>query len=399
MKKNIVFLTTIILFLLPVTIVSAQTKTVMVQRGETFKTIAEKHGMTVDQLEAINPDVKDIHVGTMLKVFDGQPASSAYAADKNVVNNKKHKVSKEQKKQWKKENEALEKATMLLEANELAEAGKYAKAVKLYSKIKGEDLGLARLGRAYCYAKLKKYKKAIYDLEWVNLCGKLNKEAMDYASDLLVKVKKLRAQQVQQRNQMWAGIGLAMAYTGAAASAAMNSSNTSTSMSSYSMPRFNNYSVSNVNVNTDFTKMSPQIVNQSIAHAGYAEEQNYQRYGASAGMSRAEYYGALANLNNSPEGQKIKAEGQKREANIDQNTYNQLARQTEQYFKFMTGDKYTESGGSITGKLDASHVSDGTIAMKRLQKLQKDMKDARLSAQKNGLTIPQSPWETATVHY
>lgn len=181
-------------------------------------------------------------------------------------------------------------------------------------------------------------------------------------------------------------------------------------MNAYANNFWSNYNaqqqnVQRVNVNTDFRQMGPQIVNQAINHAQQASYQEYLQYGAPLGMSEAQYWSAKAQARKTQEVQQARENERRLSNNLDANRYYQLANSVENTFNILTSPKYgngyqtTDSEGNISGRVSTDISSyNRSVGIQNMRRFQNEMREIRISLQRNGTTISQSKWETARVY-
>ncbi len=321
----------------------------IVQRGETFEIVAQRYGMTIDELRQANPWIGGCYAGLKLDIPTG----------------KKQKMLTS--------SEALVKAYL--------ERGK--------SNFENGD-----------------YKDAIRDLEMAigsdNCTPSMKKEC----EDLLASARSQREAQIEKRNGFWGGIAAALVTTAAVAASSAMASSVSTPSSAYS-PEIEGWPDRDKSL--DYL-LDP---NYTIMQMNIEDHNDYQMFKLQTGMDmsfeefRAMKYQAIyetehgggSNLNE-PNGEN-EYRGELSPAQYQEN-YNRWESSVQSYFNNLTPERvrYQDSNGNIKGKTVDQMSTVGYMGNKAgLRRAQDEMRKIRMEAARYGVTIQQSKWETATAGY
>lgn len=197
-RKTIITL----LFLLAVTSMMGQKDTVVVGYGETFETIANRYGITINELLTANPGKWNCFAG--MKIIVPQPYQSP-VGDKNISS-----------------VVVLYADSLLISAKAMSTAGSYNKAIKIYNKVisMGVRTPYAYAGRGECYFCLKKYKKAKDDMLQAIYSEELAQIEKEWCKSALEDIEEGIRSKRQRRKEIWSNIGLGVASVAAFAVAA-----------------------------------------------------------------------------------------------------------------------------------------------------------------------------------
>lgn len=405
-------------------------RTVIVGVGETFETIANKHGISLAELQAANPEKTVCYTGMELMV-PAPEKSPVGSADVTSVC-------------------LLRADGLLLEAKRRSLSGEYSKAIKLYNEVIGMNVRVpyAYAGRGECYFGLKKYKKAKKDLLAAINCNQLAKIERDWCEEALADVENELEARRQRRSEIWENIGLTVASAAAfTASAYVASEQSKMQNRAYQQTLPTTYSgastsradqviaQSNAQINQMMTQANAQLnqmTSQMMAQAEQAKERMHQafkeewawrgEFAQKNGREPTEYevdqwYGtyypdllqsrimARANTNSGDTESDATENDYQGELSPDQ--YLAHYRKWEQYaedaVRNLTSGGYStkDNSGNIKGKANSNYVKGigYTGNQMNLHECQREMRRIRLEAAKYGVNIPQSKWETATVSY
>lgn len=168
-----------------------------IQRGETIDYLSEIYAVDTDSIIAINYDVKDFFTGMQIfiPVYEKEEIAPSSITDKGDATSQEYKET-----------------DMILadnrKADELLVGANYKKAQKLYSQIINRystthDCTGAFYGRAQCLYNRGKWKSAIKDFQTVINSGKANHAVDGHCKELLADAQQRRAQQLEERANMW----------------------------------------------------------------------------------------------------------------------------------------------------------------------------------------------------
>ncbi len=193
--KNICLL----LFMCCSYVLNAQT-THIVQRGETFASIASQYGISVEQLQNANPLCEQCYVGLSLFI------------QKSDID----KVMEERKLMPNDEiNDMFQNRCE--DAFMMAAGGEFKKAIKVYDQLIEENPNAELyMNRGLCQFERKKWKRAISDLETALSFNELQDSERLEAEAYLEKAKEYRATQLENRANIWSGIAAMAVVTTAA---------------------------------------------------------------------------------------------------------------------------------------------------------------------------------------
>ena len=408
--------------------------TIMIGYGETFETIANRYGITLDELLKANPGKVNCYAGMRIAVPRPQ---------ESPVGN------------WAISSPAIHYAdSLLLLAKNKSTAGDYKKAIKIYNQVIGMNVRspYAYAGRGECYYRLGKYKKAAADLNHAIYSDELAEIERTWCKSALEDVEEQLEARRQRRNEVWANIGLAAASAAAIATTAyVASEQARMQQQSYRSP-YPAYAgsgssglqradqiiaQSNANINQMMARQNAQLnmmtqqtmmqAQQSIEDIKTSAKEEMQwrsefidKNGREPTLFEADqwyaaHYPHLMESRLLARGQQYsgessadseeKADEYKGELSPDQ--YLAHYRKWEQYAESAVnnltsgGIKVKDDDGNIKG-IANYHSVNGigyTGNQRSLRDCQNQMRRIRLEAAKYGVNIPESKWETATVRY
>ena len=183
-----------------------------VQRGETFELIANRYGITLNELLEVNPDEDVCYTGLELDVPVKDRSSNAPI----VVNSSSERNNSLE--------ESLSNANKSLNAFSYYNAGvdyfnkkKYRKAANEFTKaISISPTANSYIARGKSNLNRNKYKMAIRDFEKAQQVGGMSSDIKDECEDLLAYARQQREEQLERRGQFWSGIAGTVLMTGAA---------------------------------------------------------------------------------------------------------------------------------------------------------------------------------------
>lgn len=422
----------VILFLLAITIpMAGQQKTIIVGLGETFETIAIKYGLTLSDLMTANPGKERCYAG--MKLVVPQPMISPVGISG---------ISSDLVRQ---------SDSLLILAKAVRSAGQYKKAIKIYDKVINMSVRRAYgyAGRGECYYDLKKLKNAKSDLTTAINSGELASIEKSWCEDALEDVERGLQEKREKRNRVWSNIGLAVAATAAmAATAYVASEQTKAQNNAYRQTSpvysgegsshlsradaiiaqgnaINNQnlarSTAQLNQMTQISIIKAEQGHQHIIDVGKEqldwasdfnkkngrypteEEQSLWLYNNHRDiwqldmMARAERYSR-----SSSDGDETVEENFTSSYNYE-DSYRRWEARVQDWFGNLTqsGYDYKDKNGNIRGKAGDNMLHGGAYVGNKsgLRDAQNQMRKIRLEAEKHGIHIVQSKWETATANF
>ena len=230
------------------------TTTHVVQRGENFELIAQRYGITKEELLQANPEDEYCFVGMELRI----PTMTSTPSD--VVSTGLRTTLSQDFVDYK-------------NASTFLKRGKYSKATKLYSNIiDRRSSAMAYMGRGYSYYKRGKYKSAIKDFKSASRQSDCTDEQREKIEEYLETVQKLRDEQIERRSNMWAGIAT-VAVSAAATAAVVSSSNSNGSRYVAPSANINGF---HRNTNMDYL-LDPRYAMMQVQQEELAEYQQYKQ--------------------------------------------------------------------------------------------------------------------------
>lgn len=197
----------------------------IVQRGETFESIAKDYNLSQTELQKANYDMGIFYTGLEINVPVKKPVTASSGANQfsnsggqflNALSSYRHDCDV---------------------ADKLFEAKNYSKAQKQYQQIIKKYKGVlpcddALYGNALCSYNREKWKSAIKDLSAVAYNKECSQGQRDHCKSLLAKAQSYRNQQLENRSNFWGGMLVAAAAVGTSVALASSQSK----QSSYSSP-------------------------------------------------------------------------------------------------------------------------------------------------------------------
>lgn len=414
-----------------ITAVGQEETVVTVGYGETFETIATKYGVTVSDLLAANPGKAHCYAGQKIVVPHAVSSPVGHSGVYSPL--------------------IVESDSLLVLAKAKSSVGEYKEAIKIYNNV--INLRVRRAygfaGRGECYYNLKKYKKAQSDLGRAILTGQLATLEKDWCEEALEDIENEIREKRERRSRVWGQIGLAVASAAAMAATTYAAAEQSRAQNAYmrsQMPVGPAYypgmgsndiiAQSQARTNQIMAQGNAQLqqmtqatllkVEQDRQHIfdTFQEQLNWSfefnakngRYPTDAERDMWLYNNhrdlwmlemqAKANgySGSSDAGQEQTADEYKGELSPEQYraSYQRWEAMVEGWMNNLTIGGYTTTSkdGDIRGKVDNDTkgyaYTGNQMGMKNAQK---EMRRIRLEAEKYGVHIPQSKWETATARY
>ena len=234
------FYVTILLTLFSVISIQGQeTIKHIVQRGETFESIAKDYNLSQTELQSVNYDMDIFYTGLEINIPVKKPAMASSGADQSSDSDEQFM-------------NALSSYQYECDvADKLFEAKSYSKAQKQYQQIIKKYKGVlpcedALYGNALCSYNREKWKSAIKDLSAVAYNEECSQEQRDHCKGLLVKAQSYRDQQLENRSNFWGGMLVAAAAVGTSVALASSQSK----QSSYSSSSTSSVSASSSSVSS-----------------------------------------------------------------------------------------------------------------------------------------------------
>lgn len=422
----------IILFLLAITIpVAGQQKTIIVGFGETFETIAVKYGITLSDLKTANPGKERCYAGMKLIVPQSQISPIGISG-----------VSSDLVRQ---------SDSLLILAKAVRSSGQYKKAIKIYDKVINMSVRRAYgyAGRGECHYDLKNLKKAKSDLTSAINSGELASIEKSWCEDALEEVEKGLQAKREKRNRVWRNIGLAVAATAAvAATTYVASEQAKAQNKAYSQPSptysgegsshlsradaiiaqgnaINNRNralgTAQLNQMTQNMFIQAEQDKQHIIDVGKEqlewasdfnkkngrypteEEQSWWLYNNHRDIWELDMMGRAERHTSSSSGGNETAEENFTSSYNYEDSYRRWEARVQDWFGNLTqfGYDYKDKNGNIKGKAGDNMLHGGAYVGNKsgLRDAQNQMRKIRLEAEKHGIHIVQSKWETATANF
>lgn len=204
MRKILFFIT----LLLAVTTADAQIAAkYQVQRGDTYASIAEKFGMTENELRHENPGKRHLYAGMTINIIDynnGRPRNIRRDRYDDRVDMGGYDT---EDRAYGTSSYSLMDDPSFQEAQRLEQMGKYKDAAKIYSKmIDRNPAAPLYFIRGVCYYQNKKWKNAIADFEHVMNSRDASDELLDECERYLDSAHEQREIKRERNAATWAGI-------------------------------------------------------------------------------------------------------------------------------------------------------------------------------------------------
>lgn len=423
--NNRLRITIIQLFLLVATTLSAQQQTIIVGAGETFETIANRYGLTLDDLLNANPGRYECYAGMEIVV------PSPYASP--VGNKDISSVV------------ILRADSLLLAAKGMSSHGAYRKAIKIYNRVLAMKVRepYAYAGRGECYFNLRKYKKAKNDLTQAIYSDELAAIEKEWCESALEDVNDAIRKKRERRKEIWANIGLNVAAAAAMTATAYVVSEQNKAQNQYyhpsmpggaggSMDRVNQITAqSDAEINMMMARSNAQLnmmTQQTIMQGQHFKDRLGQsfrdqiewasEFNKKNGRYPTEYeidqwysvhYPDLLENRILSRGKMASSEsGEEKDKGDDYTgdvsparyleSYKRHEKLVEMWFSNLTtgGAKYEDSKGNIKGITSGDMTSTYVGNQMGLRNAQREMRKIRTEAAQHGVHIAESKWETAT---
>lgn len=426
--NSLLRITIIQIFLLIATTLSAQQQTITVGAGETFESIANRYGLTLEELLEANPGKYECYAG--MKIIVPSPYESP-VGNKDISS-----------------VVILHADSLLLAAKAKSSNGAYRKAIKTYNKVLAMKVRdpYAYAGRGECYFNLKKYKKAKKDLTQAIYSHKLATIEKEWCESALEDINDALLAKRERRKEVWANIGLTFATAAALTATAYMASEQSKAQKQYyrssmpyrtsgSMDRANQiiaHSDANINMmmarnNAQLNMMTQQTIRQvqqakermnqafrdQIEWAGefnkehgrypteYEIDQWYSVHYPDLLESRILARGKMTSTESSEEKEKGNEYTGDLSPSQYQESYKRYEHLAEMWFSNLTtgGVKYEDKNGNIKGITSSDMTRTYVGNQMGLKDAQREMRKIRTEAAKHGVHIAESKWETATSRF
>lgn len=221
------FLYSIILWLAATTASAQIAAKYQVQRGDTYASIAEKFGMTENELRHENPGKRHLYAGMTINIIDynnGRPTRNNSQRDRydDRVDMGGYDTSD---RAYGTTSYSLMDDPSFQEAQRLEQMGKYKEAAKIYSNMIDRNPATPLYFiRGVCYYENKKWKNAIADFEYVMNSRDASNELLDECERYLESAHEQRQLKRERTATTWAGILTGVVAVGAVADALSSSS-------------------------------------------------------------------------------------------------------------------------------------------------------------------------------
>ena len=178
-----------------------------VQRGDTYASIAEKFGMTENELRHKNPGKRHLYAGMNIDIIDyynGRPRNIQRERYDDRVDMGGYEDSG---RAYGTSSYSLMDDPSFQEAQRLEQMGKYKDAAKIYSKmIDRNPAAPLYFIRGVCYYQNKKWKNAIADFEHVMNSRDASDELLDECERYRDSAHEQREIKRERNAATWAGI-------------------------------------------------------------------------------------------------------------------------------------------------------------------------------------------------
>lgn len=199
-----------------------------VQRGDTYATIAEKFGMTENELRHENPGKRHLYAGMTINIIDynnGRPRNIRRDSYDDRVDMGGYETAD---RDYGTRSYSLMDDPSFQEAQRLEQMGKYKDAAKIYSKMIDQNPATPLYFiRGVCYYQNKKWKNAISDFEYVMNSRDASDELLDECERYLESAHEQREIKRERNAATWAGILTGVVAVGVVADAISGSSSDS----------------------------------------------------------------------------------------------------------------------------------------------------------------------------
>lgn len=200
----------------------------VVQRGETFESIAHAYNLSQQELQEANHDMEVFYTGLEINV--PIPVKMSSMTSNNAESSR---VDEQYLKTYAAYLEECEEADMSFEAQNYSKAQKqYRQIIKKYEGVLPCDDAL--YGNALCSYNREKWKSAIEDLSLVINNEECSQGTRDHCKRLLAKAQSYRDQQLENLREFWSGVALSAVELGATIAVAASQPKQSASASSSS---------------------------------------------------------------------------------------------------------------------------------------------------------------------
>lgn len=191
-----------------------------VQRGDTYASIAEKFGMTENELRHKNPGKRHLYAGMNIDIIDyynGRPRNIQRERYDDRVDMGGYEDSR---RVYGTSSYTLMDDPSFQEAQRLEQMGKYKDAAKIYSSmIDRNPSAPLYFVRGVCYYQNKKWKNAISDFEYVMNARDASDALLDECEQYLESAHEQRELKRERNAATWAGILTGVIAVGAVADA------------------------------------------------------------------------------------------------------------------------------------------------------------------------------------
>ena len=316
----------------------------MVGRGETLASVAAKCQTTVEALKEANPYMTNIYVGMEVKI----PAAVNTPTVSSTTTESENKPEAVLPSSAYEENISRPAQAYINFAEDYIKALMHKKAIKELNKsLEIQDTRKARWLRGKCYYAEQKWKKAIEDLDYIrnnqNVDPAIRSEAENLYNSAYGKRELVKEERAEFWGKVGAGVVLAAALVGTAALANEQNKANGASLNSSS--------------STYSSDSSPTVSS-----------------------------GAPSSRMN-----QIHQDAYKKQESLVESLYNTLTGHGG-YTINKSGDISGSTSKNLTKSPGAHSISRNSFYQR-----QKRLKEIRMEAEREGVTIIPSKWETATV--
>lgn len=256
-----------IILTLIVTSIKGQTQnnfTHTVQRGETIELIAQKYGVSVDQIKQINPNMDIFFTGLKIQVPAVIESASTHNNQSSNSCNERTKADNTNSFHSGTDNvlhhiPSIDNNDMLYRAAVLESEGKNNKALKIYKKVaKTNDDAEVWFRYGRCCYNAGKWKEAIKALESVPYKTSVTQEINKSAQKILAYARTERENQLKRRSQFWASVGETFLTVSAMAATTYAETKYDSKSSNYNNSSSGTYNYSSVDTDHSEYKNSSQ---------------------------------------------------------------------------------------------------------------------------------------------